>query len=126
LISDIRGHRIQESLVAVDGSLIPWTAVNMHDETFKSVRQFQFRQERPGWATLRVVPVASFGDTERRTIREGLSRKLEGRLDFDIEVVEAIPLSARGKAIYVDQQIPGRETPEAAHSEDDSSLTYGN
>jgi phenylacetate-CoA ligase len=112
VISDIRGHRIQESLVATDGSTIPWTAINMHDETFKSVRQFQFRQETAGRARLLVVPVGPFGDVEARAIHQGLRNKLAGRLEFDIEVVDSIPLSSRGKAIYVDQRIPGFESGE--------------
>jgi phenylacetate-CoA ligase len=111
VVADIRGHRIQESLVAGDGSAIPWTAINMHDDTFKKVRQFQFLQEQRGRAILKVVPVGSFGDVEKLEIRNGLKRKLEGRLDFDVEVVESIPLSARGKAIYVDQRIPAADTP---------------
>ena len=48
--SDIRGHRIQEVLIAVDGSEISWTSLNMHDDTFLLVRQFQFTQEIPGQA----------------------------------------------------------------------------
>jgi len=38
IIADIRGHNIQEHLVAIDGSIITWSAVNMHDDTFDNVR----------------------------------------------------------------------------------------
>jgi len=35
--------------------------------------------------------------------------KLDGRLGFTIEIVDEIPLTPRGKAIYVDQRIPQQE-----------------
>jgi phenylacetate-CoA ligase len=77
----------------------------MHDDTFIHVRQFQFFQETPGQAVLRIVPTGEFGEDDADRIRRNLGRKLDSQLAFRIELVEAIPLSARGKAIYVDQQI---------------------
>lgn len=106
LIREIRGHRTQEVLVAVDGSEISWTAMNMHDDTFIRVQQFQFMQKVPGQAILRVVPGEGFCDKDITRIRHNLGRKLDGRLTFAVEIVEAIALTAGGKAIYVDQRIP--------------------
>jgi phenylacetate-CoA ligase len=106
VIRDIRGHRTQEVLVAADGSEIPWTALNMHDNTFLHVRQFQFVQETPGKAILRIVPARGFNEEDAGRICRNLGRKLNGQLVFTIEQVEAIPLSPRGKAIYVDPRIP--------------------
>jgi len=105
VIRDIRGHRTQEVLIAADGSEIPWAALNMHDDTFFHVRQFQFRQETPGRAVLRIVPADGFGEDDADRIHRNLGRKLDSRLAFTIELTEAIPLSPRGKAIYVDQRI---------------------
>jgi phenylacetate-coenzyme A ligase PaaK-like adenylate-forming protein len=106
IIRDIRGHRTQEMLVAVDGSEISWTALNMHDDTFVRVRQFQFVQKTLGQAVLRVVPGQGFSDADARRIQHNLGQKLNGRLTFTIESVEAIPVTTGGKAIYVDQRIP--------------------
>lgn len=105
IIRDIRGHRIQEVLIAEDGSEISWTAVNMHDDTFDDVRQFQFYQDTPGQAVLRIVPAEGFKDENRSRIMTNLGKKLGDRLTFRIETCESIPLSPRGKAIYVDQRI---------------------
>lgn len=105
IIRDIRGHRTQEMLVASDGSNIPWTSLNMHDDTFARVRQFQFRQEVPGEAVLCVVPADGYSEIDDRRIQERLGQKLDKRLTFTVKRVEAIPLSMRGKAIYVDQRI---------------------
>jgi phenylacetate-CoA ligase len=106
LIRDIRGHRTQEVLIAADGSEISWTALNMHDDTFMHVRQFQFMQERPGRAVLRIVQADGFGEDDAERIHRNLGRKLDRRLTFTIELTESIPLYARGKAIYVDQRTP--------------------
>ncbi len=105
LIRDIRGHRTQEVLIAADNSEIPWTAVNMHDDTFINVRQFQFLQEEPGQAVLRIVPAGGFGEDDVARIQRNLSRKFDNRLAFTVELTDAIPLSTRGKAVYVDQRI---------------------
>jgi len=106
VIRDIRGHRTQEVLIAADGSEISWTALNMHDDTFIRVRQFQFMQEKPGRAVLRIVPSNGFSEQDASQIHRNIGQKLDGRITFTIERVDAIPLSARGKAVYVDQRIP--------------------
>lgn len=106
IVRDIRGHRTQEVLIAAGGSEIPWTALNMHDDTFLHVRQFQFAQDKPGQAVLRIIPAVGFGEEDAKRIHHNLGRKLDGQLSFAIEIVDAIALSPRGKAIYVDQRIP--------------------
>lgn len=105
LIREVRGHRTQEMLVALDGSLIAWTAINMHDRTFDDVHQFQFRQEVPGEAALLIVPSNGFDDSSRRRIVSSLNHKLDGQLKVTIELVSSISLSPRGKATYVDQRL---------------------
>lgn len=108
IIKDISGHRVQEVLIASDGAEISWTALNMHDDTFDNVRQFQFRQDSPGHAILRIVPAPGFSDADAKRIQQSLARKLDGRLAFTIESTDVIALTPRGKAIYVDQRIAER------------------
>lgn len=105
MIREIRGHRTQEVLIATDGSEIPWTALNMHDDTFVRVRQFQFMQEVPGHAVLRVIPGKGFCDDDAKRIQRNIERKLGGQLSFTVECVAAIGASVTGKAVYVDQRI---------------------
>lgn len=105
LLRDVAGHRTQETLIAADGSRISWTAVNMHDDTFDRVRRFQFHQKTAGHAVLRIVPGEGFGDADLKRIRLHLGRKLNGRLTFDTVVCEDIPLTSRGKATYVLQEM---------------------
>jgi phenylacetate-CoA ligase len=110
LLTDIQGHRVQESLVASDGAAIVWTALNMHDDTFENVTRFQFFQERPGVARLRVMAANGFGPEDEARIQRNLGRKFDGRLAFTFELVDEIPLSRSGKTIYVDQRIPGLDS----------------
>ena len=110
LITDIRGHRTQEMLVASDGSLISWTALNMHDDTFRNVRQFRFLQDVPGRAILRIVPTDGFNEGDRLRIQQNMDRKLDDRVGVTLELTESIPLSPRGKNIYVEQRVTGIHT----------------
>ena len=107
VIRDIEGHRTQEFLIARDGTLIPWAALNMHDDTFVRVRQFQFVQTVPGDATLHVVPGAGFNDNDVTAIRRALGAKMDGMIEFNIKTCDAIRLTPDGKSIYVDQRIEG-------------------
>jgi phenylacetate-CoA ligase len=77
----------------------------MHDATFTHVRQFQFRQEVPGRAVLRLVPAEAFSQSDRDRMVNSLRLKLDGRIDFEVELTPEIPLTARGKRTYVDQRI---------------------
>jgi len=106
LIRDITGHRVQEFLITADGSQISWTAMNMHDDTFLNVRRFQFYQDTPGRAILRIVPAEPFCERDKQRITTNLNRKLDGQVRFTIQLTDDIPLTDRGKTIYVDQRIP--------------------
>lgn len=106
VVRDIRGHRVQETLVAGDGSEISWTALNMHDDTFDRIARFQFYQDEPGRAVLRLVPAAGFGPADAARIRQRLAAKIDGRIEVTLTVVSEVALTSSGKAIYVDQRIP--------------------
>lgn len=110
IVRDIRGHRIQEVLVAVDGGLITWTALNVHDDSYARILRFQFRQDVPGRARLQVVPARGFTAAGGERLLHTLEAKLDGRLCLELELVESLPLTGLGKAIYVDQRIPGVAT----------------
>ena len=77
-----------------------------HPAVAPRVRQFQFMQKMSGQAVLRVVSGEGFGEDDMRLIQRNLGRKLDGRVAFTIESVEAIALTKEGKAIYVDQWVP--------------------
>jgi phenylacetate-CoA ligase len=109
LIRDIEGRRPEGCLVAIDGSVITMTALNLHDETFERVRQYQFGQDVPGRAELRLIPGAGFTDEDASHVVASLDRKLKGRLTLTLRLVEEIKPTARGKHVIVDQRIRGVE-----------------
>ena len=105
VIKNIRGHRIQEHLVAEDHSLVSLTAINMHDDTFDNVLQYQFYQEDPGVAILKIRVDKNFNSDNKNRILNNLTEKLSGRVVLTINVVDLIPLTNRGKSIFVEQKI---------------------
>lgn len=104
VISDVSGHNTLEMLVAKDGSLIPWAACNIHDDTFDEVLQFQFRQHEVGKATLRLV-AATDKEINAEQIVSSMNSRLQARMEFDVEIVDEIPLTRNGKSVFVDQQL---------------------
>jgi phenylacetate-CoA ligase len=105
LIADIQPRRPQEWFVATDGSLIAWTALNMHDNTFENVLRFQFHQDTPGRAVLKIVPSPSFSDADLARITRNLAIKLNGVVELTVELASSIRVSDVGKAICIDQRL---------------------
>ncbi len=105
LISNIEGHRTQENLITRDGSLISWTSLNMHDDTFDDVLQMQFYQDTPGEAILKIVPAHSYTKDSEFLIYKNIGKKLGDNVTFTIKQVDSISLTNRGKSVFVDQQI---------------------
>jgi phenylacetate-CoA ligase len=102
MLRDIRGHRTQEILIAADGTALPWTGMTA-DGAFLRASIPVHRYARG--AVLRIIPAEGYGRQDERQIREFYQHKFAGAIDFTMELTDAIPLSPRGKAIYVDQRI---------------------
>ena len=105
IIKDIRGHNIQEHLITNESNMIPWSAINMHDDTFDDVLKYQFYQDTPGEAIIKVVVNENFSDAQKNRIEKNIGQKLNGRVLVSVEVVNYIQLTERGKSVFVDQRI---------------------
>ena len=105
IIRNIRGHNIQEHLVASDNSLISWSAINMHDDTFDDVLQYQFYQDTPGVAVIKIKTGKGFINENKQRIINNISIKLDSSIAVSVELVDEIPLTERGKSVFVDQRI---------------------
>ncbi len=117
VIRSLEGRWPSGGLFATDGAFISMTAINLLDDSFSRVKQFQFYQDTPGKAVLKIIPTDGFGETDGRNIQRSLGRKFEERLLFTIQTVESIPLTPSGKTVYVDQRI-GRKASGGQPSED--------
>lgn len=105
-LRNVTGHREQEYLVAGDGSLIPMTALHgLHCAAYASLRRFQFAQDTPGRATLRLVPGSMCSDSDIRSLTAELEARLHGRIELSVDIVDSLELTSRGKFRFVDQQL---------------------
>jgi phenylacetate-CoA ligase len=104
LLESIEG-RLQEIIVTGSGRYISMTALNMHSDVFDHVRQFQFYQDTPGEVTFRVVRKASYTSDDSVGIRRELKKKLGNDIELEIEFVDEVPKTKRGKHRFLVQQL---------------------
>ncbi len=97
--------RIQELIVTSTGRLISMTAINMHDETFDNVRQFQFYQDTPGKVILKVLPNEKFSNKDLNRIYDNIKFKLGNDTELEVQVVDSIPKTKSGKLRFLDQKL---------------------
>ena len=97
LIADIKGRWPQGGLIAADGSVVTMTALNVHDDTFRNVREYQFHQSMPGKATLCVVPFIPLDAKEQQRIVTNMNKRLQGQVVLDLEKRTELVKTARGK-----------------------------
>jgi phenylacetate-CoA ligase len=98
--------RLQELFVTGNGRLVSMTAINMHDDIFDNVRQFQFFQDMPGVLIMRVIPKGSYSDADRSRIEERLRSKIGRDTMMRIEIVDEIPRTTNGKLRFLIQKLP--------------------
>ncbi len=106
ILGKVTGHRVQDAIIGYSGSRISMTALNMHDETFASVRQFQFHQREPGKVSLNLRVDSHFDDEKRSLIIKSLRQKTGDDIDYDIKLVDRIDSTGIGKGVYLQQEIP--------------------
>jgi len=102
----IEGRWLGERLFGARGEVFPMTAINSHSDAFQRVARFRVRQERPGEATVLVVPGPEFGPADSAAIVAAYGRSAAGAVRFAVEIVPDLPLSGRGKFMLVEQLIP--------------------
>ena len=105
-LCDVRGRWHQEFLVGSSGALISAAAINLHTRVYTRMRQFQFFQESPGRAKLRIVKAPEYTAADEADIVGELTSKLESEIDLAIEYVAVLPPTVSGKFKFVDQRIP--------------------
>ncbi len=106
IVASISGRWPQGGLVAADGSIVTLTTLNVHDDTFRKVREYQYHQTVPGRATLCVVPVGVLDEDEKQRIAASMNKRLQGQVVLSLEVRTELVKTARGKQPRVVQQCP--------------------
>lgn len=95
----------QEYLVGKHGNLIPEAAVEFHISIEHGIREFQFFQDAPGVATLRVAPEVRGDVQAAESLRSEFLRQVSHVIDLRLEVVDEIETSPRGKRLVIDQRL---------------------
>lgn len=117
-VRDITPRHGHEFFVGSSGALISLSgALQISDEMF-GIREFQFYQDVPGRAALRVVPLAGSTPDFDAYLRM-FNRKAGGELTLALEVLDRIPTTPRGKRKFIDQRLDLTRTGGAA------GLPYG-
>lgn len=93
-----------EYLLGRSGSLIAIKGIisNLQGTAY-GIREYQFYQDTPGEAVVRVVPLSGAADFS--SYRELLNRKLAGELRMAVEIVARIATTPRGKRKFIDQRL---------------------
>ncbi len=106
LFKRVEGRWLQEMIVTQKGNLIPITALNMHSDVFDNVKQFQFYQDREGEVLFKIIPTSSFSERDIANIKRELTRKLAKDIKLEIQLVDEIARTQRGKYRFLIQKLP--------------------
>ena len=117
---DLLEGRIGDLLIDNDGKALSPMRVGVNSEVFKNVKIFQFYQNTPGKAVLRILKKDSFSDSGIEDIRRqviidlGLRGK-EDAMKIEMVIAENINRSPSGKFTMVEQMLNIREFIEGKH-----------
>ena len=105
ILRNIEGRGSRGSLVGEDGQFISNTAINVHDDTFEGVVEYQFAQSQPGVAEMRVVPCRPLTEEDRNRILTRMNARLQGQVRLTLSVCDAVQQTERGKKPRIIQTI---------------------
>jgi phenylacetate-CoA ligase len=97
--------RLQEFIITQTGRPISMTAINMHDNVFDDLRQFQFYQKTKGEVCFRFIPKETWNPEALDKVRRRLLVKLGDDIKLQFEKVADIPPTGRGKHRFLIQEI---------------------
>lgn len=101
---DIEGRR-QDFIITSTGRKISIAAVNMHDEIFEHVLQYQFYQDDVNKCILKIVKKTGFNKEDAMNIRQEMEKKLGNDILMQMEYVDEIPRTRNGKYKFLDQRL---------------------
>lgn len=108
LLKRVEG-RLQELIVANDGSLIPLgpAIFGIHDAQWTTVKELQFFQEVPGELVIQVVKRLPNSNEEIEAyVLKLFKARLEGRCNLRVVFVDHIPRTRSGKYRFLIQKLP--------------------
>lgn len=103
MLVNVHGRWLQELVYGRSGSRISITCINMHSNLFDRVRNMQFVQDTRGRLKLNLVRGDSFSEQDKERIRSELERILQGEMEIELDFVDSIETSLRGKHRFLIQ-----------------------
>jgi phenylacetate-CoA ligase len=103
--ADVEGRWKQDVIIGKRGTRISVTALNMHGPLFERVIRFQYFQEVPGDCILKVVAAPGFSEQDRVGIAAAYRGKVGEEVQLNVQVVDEIPLTGRGKLRMLDSRL---------------------
>jgi phenylacetate-CoA ligase len=103
-VKGIRSRWGQEFLVSREMTLISMTAINIHSENYPKIQEFQFFQDTPGIAILKIVPKNNQLEFSKRFVEE-VQKKVGKGLTIRMQIVESISVNSRAKRPFIDQKL---------------------
>jgi phenylacetate-CoA ligase len=92
-------------VVGKRGARISIAALNMHGPLFERVVRFQYFQDIPGVCVLKIMVAPEFTEQDRRAIEAAYKVKVGDEVQFNVVVVDEIPLTVRGKSKMLDSRL---------------------
>jgi phenylacetate-CoA ligase len=97
-------------VIGKDGALISISALNLHSDVLKNIRQYQFQQKKGGELIVRIVPKENFnGSADEKRITDAFYQKVSDNLDISIEQVDKMRLTKRGKHRLLTQYLDTKQ-----------------
>lgn len=105
LMTNVIGRWFQEQIITKKNSSISLTALNMHSDIFDNVLQYQFYQKVKGKVILRVVKKGKYSLLDENKIIRSFNSKFKDLVDFEINYVDLIPRTTRGKHRFLISEV---------------------
>lgn len=92
--------RSQEYLLGCDGERISIAAINTHSDVYDGIADFQYVQEKPGAAVIRVL-AADLSDRQRERIIAEATHRTAQTIAFTLETVNSLTKTRGGKRLMI-------------------------
>jgi len=97
--------RLQELILTKTGRYLSTSMLNMHDDFYDRIKQFQFVQREPGKIVFRFVPKETLTQEIQQEMERRLLQRCLNDVDLTMEAVPEIPLTQRGKHRLLVQEL---------------------
>ena len=105
-LNGVQGRWHQDMLVTTEGAYVSLTALNIHSDEFDYIVRYKLVQEQPGFVTMNIMPKKGYSTENSERIKRLLEEKVSGKIRFDIQLVDDLPIGTNGKYRIVEQHLP--------------------